>query len=84
MSADAFAIDRVRDLIREVVSVEVPSDETDLIEDGLIDSLALVTIVAELEEQFGVEFALDDFNVDQFRSVDRIVETLLRMATLSI
>jgi D-alanine--poly(phosphoribitol) ligase subunit 2 len=69
-------VDRVRILIRDVLSFEVPTDNTDLIDSGVIDSLALVTMIAEIEEEFQVELPLDDFDVEQFRSVQRIAEFL--------
>jgi len=84
MTVDPSTADRVRRVIREVLSVEVPSDDTDLIESGLIDSLALVTMIAEIEQEFGVGFALDVLEVEQFRSVDRIVRSLAKMAPAMI
>lgn len=69
-------VDRVRLLIREVLSIEVLSANTDLMESGLIDSLALVSIIAEIEDEFQVVLALDDLDIDQFRSVQRIAEFL--------
>ncbi len=76
MSAGPTMVDRVRILIRDVLSFEVPTDNTDLIDSGVIDSLALVTMIAEIEEEFQVELPLDDFDVEQFRSVERIAEFL--------
>ena len=67
---------RVRVLLREVLGIEPPSDNTDLMESGLMDSLALVTMIAELEQEFQVDFPLDNLDVDRFRSVRRIAEFL--------
>jgi D-alanine--poly(phosphoribitol) ligase subunit 2 len=74
MAADPELIDRIGGLIRHALSVEVPAPDTDLIETGLIDSLALVSLIAEIEGEFGFELPLDDFDVDNFRTVDRIAE----------
>lgn len=63
-------------LIRDRLSLAVPATDTDLIESGLLDSLALVTLIAALEESFACELPLDDFDLDNFRSVDRITEFL--------
>lgn len=73
--------DRVRLVIEEALSVDVPDADTDLIETGVIDSLGLVTMIAELEDEFRLELPLDDLDVDRFRSVNRIAEFL---ATTSI
>lgn len=64
--------ERIGGIIRGALSIEVPSHETDLIETGLLDSLALVTLIAELEQSFGIELPLDDFDVNDFRSIDRM------------
>ncbi|MBB4661669.1 acyl carrier protein [Conexibacter arvalis] len=62
----------VGDLIREAIQVDVPAVDTDLIETGLLDSLALVTLITELEREFGFQLPLDDFDVERFRTVERI------------
>ena len=68
--------DRVRLLLRETLSIDVPGDEVDLINSGLLDSLALVSLIVEIEHEFQVELPLEDLDVDRFRSVERITELL--------
>ena len=48
----------------------MPSPDTDLIESGLLDSLALVSLLAEIEREFGFELPLDTLEVDDFRTVE--------------
>lgn len=67
---------QVADVVSERVGIDVPTTSTDLLEAGLIDSLALVTLIASLEEVFGVALPLDDFDVDRFRSVDAMANFL--------
>jgi acyl carrier protein len=74
MDPDSTTVDRVRLLIREVLSVEVPRGDTDMIDSGLLDSLALVSLIAEIELEFQLEIPLDDLDVDQFRSAERIAQ----------
>ena len=76
MAAGSTTVERVHLLIRDALSVDVPDGDTDLIESGLLDSLALVTLIVEIEQEFGVELPLDDFDVNRFRSVQRIAEFL--------
>jgi acyl carrier protein len=52
------------------LGVEVPSHSTDLMESGLLDSLALVSLLAEIERAFGFELPLDTLEVDDFRTVE--------------
>jgi D-alanine--poly(phosphoribitol) ligase subunit 2 len=68
--------ERVGTIIRDALNVEVPAPDTDLIDTGLLDSLALVSLIAEIEADFGIELPLDDFDVERFRSVERIAEFL--------
>lgn len=72
MSAPAELTERISGLIRDALQVEVPTPETDLIDAGLIDSLALVTLITEIEQDFGVQLPLDEFDIDRFRSAEQI------------
>lgn len=70
------AASRVRRLLREVLQIEVADDRLDLLEEGLIDSLGLISLIAELEREFDFELALDSLDIDDFRTVERIVARL--------
>lgn len=78
---DAEARARIVRLIGETLHIEVPGPDVDLITSGLIDSMGLVSLVVALEEEFGCEIPLDAFDLESFRSVDRMagfVATVLR------
>jgi D-alanine--poly(phosphoribitol) ligase subunit 2 len=66
--------DRVQRLFVETLNLQVPSPDTDLIEGGLLDSLALVELLFALEREFAVTIALEELDIDSFRSVNRIAE----------
>jgi acyl carrier protein len=65
---------KVRGIFAETLNIEVPSDETDLIEAGYIDSLALVELLFALEREFAVSVPLDELEIDDFRNVHSISE----------
>lgn len=67
---------RITGLIRDSLGVNVPSPSTDLIEAGLLDSLAVVTLITEIEIAIGHQLPLDALDLDSFRSVERICELL--------
>jgi acyl carrier protein len=67
---------RVVSLIADALQIEPPSSAADLIDLGLLDSLGIVTLLAEIEAAFRVELPLDDFDVDSFRTVERIAAFL--------
>jgi D-alanine--poly(phosphoribitol) ligase subunit 2 len=75
-TTDAEVEAKVTEIIRDRLNAEVPSPRTDLIESGLLDSLALVMLIAALEETFACELLVDDFDLERFRSVERIVAYL--------
>jgi acyl carrier protein len=68
----------IHDVFRKVLVVEPPSFETDLIESGVLDSLALVELLFEIERQFQIELQLDELDVENFRTVERICELVAR------
>lgn len=67
---------RISALIEERLGIAVPAPDADLIDAGLLDSLALVNLIVGLEDTFACELPLDDFDVSWFRSVQRIAEYL--------
>jgi len=69
---DEALVEQLRDLFREALSVDVASPETDLIEAGLLDSLALVELLFQIEQRFSVDLALEELEVDNFRSLARL------------
>jgi len=64
------------DLIRDRLGLDVEGPDTDLLDSGLLDSLALVMLIAALEESFACELPLDDFDLEHFRSARRMTEFL--------
>jgi len=71
-AADAAIAERVA-MIFEERGIDVPDPDTDLITGGLLDSLALVELLVQLEEEFDVRIAFDHLDLEDFRSIKRIV-----------
>jgi len=63
---------QINALFVEKLNLDVPSVETDLIETGLLDSLSLVELLAQLEVTFNVSISLDDLDLDNFRSLESV------------
>jgi acyl carrier protein len=74
--------ERVLDFLRTIQKPDRPLDtvaETDsLVESGLIDSLALLEIVAFLEEQYRIDFAAVGLEPEQLTSVSGILDLIER------
>jgi D-alanine--poly(phosphoribitol) ligase subunit 2 len=64
--------DRILTLFSTALNIEVPSVDTDLFDAGVLDSLAFVELLLQLEREFGVAAALDDLQPENFNSVARI------------
>ena len=77
MTAAEEAIVRI---FHDALGVEVGAVDIDVIEVGLLDSLGLVTLVAEMEQHFGVRIPFETLDIDQFRTV-RSIATLVDEVT---
>ncbi len=69
---DQDPIARVQRIFEEVLNLSAPAPDTDIIEAELLDSLALVTLLFEIEQEFGLEIPLESLEIDDFRSLDKI------------
>ena len=74
--------EKLTELFARKLNLEVPSFETDLVGTGLLDSLALVELLAQLEETFGVPISIDDLELENFRSIDSIAGFVAQRKTV--
>lgn len=72
--ADPAIVSRIQRIFDEVLSISVPSSQTDIIEGALLDSLALVTLVFEVEQEFDLQIPLEALEIDDFKSIDSIAD----------
>lgn len=64
--------ERVAGVFSSALHFDVPSFDTDLFDTGVLDSLAFVELLVQLEREFGVTTAVDDLEADNFRSISTI------------
>jgi methoxymalonate biosynthesis acyl carrier protein len=62
---------RIAQLIRDRLHVDVEDPDQDLFEAGIIDSLGLVELLLGLESEFDVRTDTEDLDIDNFRSLHR-------------
>ena len=72
--ADDAVVERIQRLFVDALSMPAPEPSTDVVDSGLLDSLALVTLLFEVEREFGIQIPLDTLDVDDFRTVERIAD----------
>jgi D-alanine--poly(phosphoribitol) ligase subunit 2 len=80
MTDSTTLTDQVSALIEDVLQVEVPDPGTDLVEAGLIDSLALVSLITEVELEFAIQLPIDEFDLSRFRSAEQIAAVVAELA----
>ena len=51
---------------------DVDLDTVDLLEEEIVDSLGIFTLISFIEEKFGVSIDPTDINLDNFQTVDTI------------
>ena len=73
---------QLTELFAKKLNLEVSSIDTDLVGTGLLDSLTLVELLAELEETFGVSISTDDLELENFRSIASIAGFVAHRTTV--
>lgn len=67
---------KVRALLEEIEPLEDFEDDTELIESGLLDSLAIVYLVTRIEEDFGLYIDEKYVVPENFENINTIVRLL--------
>jgi acyl carrier protein len=62
--------------ICEEILPQIDFTSTALIDDGILDSLSIMTIVSELSMEYGVTFDMDNLEAKNMNSIDAITETV--------
>lgn len=66
--------ERILDICKSICSEDI-SEDTDLIESGLIDSYTLLAIIDTLEQEFHIEFMPEEIiEFSNFSCIDKMVD----------
>jgi len=65
-------------LFRDSLNINVASQDTDLIDEGLLDSLMLVDLLMYLERDYRITIDIGDLDVDNFRTILAIESFIAR------
>ena len=77
MTSLANLHDQIAVLFSEKLNLDVPSSDTDLFEIGLLDSLSFVDLLLCLEQKFGTKVSIEDLEIDNYRSIEKIAEFVI-------
>ena len=72
MPARPLLAERIAAIFERELGIRVPAHDADLFATGVVDSLAFINLLLNLESEFGITVALERISLDEFRSVGRI------------
>jgi acyl carrier protein len=82
MQYSEVLVGNIRSVLRDHLHVLVDSPETDLLENGSVDSIGLVELILQLEERFDVSLPMDALEIDDFRSIHTIADLITRLSSV--
>lgn len=73
----------MKERILEILGKTLPQIDFEasdaLVDDGILDSLSIVTLVSELSMEFDIIFDLNELTPENLNSIDAIVETVQKL-----
>jgi len=76
-------VDRITKIINSFFTDQgknLPSNDYDLFNDEMIDSMDLIELVVLLDKKLGIRIDQKYMTVDNFRSVNQIVKTIVKQS----
>jgi acyl carrier protein len=77
-------VHEIRAFLLEKLSIHVESTEMDLLETGVLDSVAQVNLLLHIEEHFRLCLPMENLEIDSFRSVLSIAELVANYSRLQM
>ena len=72
-------MDKLLELLKQVRPDVDFDKETSLVEDGVLDSFDVVSIISELDTAFGVQVRIDELDPENFNSAAAIWELVQKL-----
>jgi D-alanine--poly(phosphoribitol) ligase subunit 2 len=69
---------QIIEIFSERFETRLGSDEVDLLETGIVDSVKIVELVLEIEQRFGISLPFEELEIDDFRTVLRLAARISR------
>ena len=63
---------KIISIIKEINPYEEFDEGTDLIEEGILDSLSVMILLSELERKFGIKVDMEKIEIENIKSVIEI------------
>lgn len=69
--------ENIKEILVNRMQVQVPAYNTELMGSGLLDSMSLIEMITALEETYNITIPFEDLELDNFRSINTIVNFVL-------
>ena len=67
---------KIIQIISKILFEEFNYDVTDMIEDGILDSLEMMEVIASIEREFAIEIDAEEIIPENFKTVDTIMNLI--------
>lgn len=74
---------QIVDIFAERLDTKLPSEDVDLLDTGLVDSVKIVELVLELEQRFDVSLPFEDLEIEDFRTVAKLAARIARTSPVA-
>ena len=72
-------MEKLLDILQQIRSdIDFESEKT-LVDDGVLDSFDIVSIVSELTMEYDIDISIDDMTAENFNSAEAMHEMILRI-----
>ncbi len=75
---------RITSIFTEKLNLTAHQVDMELIETGILDSMGLIELLFQLEKEFGITISIEEIETDDFRSIAKIEEFVVRKVVASV
>lgn len=72
-------MEKLLEILQQIRSDIDFENETTLVDDGVLDSFDIVSIVSELTMEYDIDISIDDMTAENFNSAEAIFEMITRI-----
>ncbi len=69
-------MDKILEILKRIKPEVDFINGTDLVDEGVLDSIDIVTIISEIEEEYGIEIDPNEIDPDNFQSVTAMLDMI--------
>ncbi|MDD4780477.1 MAG: acyl carrier protein [Tissierellia bacterium] len=71
--------EKIIEIIQNINEDFDPNEESDIIEDGILDSFDIINFIMEANESFGVKISVEEIVPENFTNVESIQKLIERL-----